>query len=282
MHTTTKPRPNDKTHADPGYCWGQKDAMALQAITQAGAAGITGAELRQLVRSTQAGVAAMMTRLRGKGHAVLARREERNASRFFMAEHFPGKWSRPGSGVQRVDVRAKVLELVSRPCGASRTEITSALRVERRAFARVVLNELIAAGAVRECWMLSDHHRRLVRMFAGPPAPGWMSGPRQVKKAPPKAARPKPAKLPRGTQPKAASLKPAAAAPVQLPRSAQPWQPPQPKALPPVIIPANVKRTVAPAPLFDHRYQVDPATRVVGGFATLGMGRYLNDERRTA
>jgi hypothetical protein len=261
-----KPRANDTTHADPGYCWGQKDAIALQAITQAGAAGITGAELRQLVRSSQAGVAAMMTRLRGKGHALLARREEHNRSRFFLAEHFPGKWSRPGSGVQRVDVRAKVLELVSRPCGASRTEITCALRVERRAAARLVLNELIEAGAVRECWMLSENHRRLVRVFAGPPAPGWLTGPRQVKKAQPKAVRPKPAPV----------------AAVQLPRSAQPWQPPQPKALPEPIIPPGVKRTVAPAPLFDHRYQVDPATRVVGGFATLGMGRYLNDERRQA
>ena len=36
--------------------------------------------------------------------------------------------------------------------------------------------------------------------------------------------------------------------------------------------------TVCPAPRWDSRYQIDPETRVVGGFRTLGMGRYL-DER---
>jgi len=35
--------------------------------------------------------------------------------------------------------------------------------------------------------------------------------------------------------------------------------------------------TVCPAPKWDHRYQIDPETRVVGGFASLGMGRYLDE-----
>lgn len=43
-----------------------------------------------------------------------------------------------------------------------------------------------------------------------------------------------------------------------------------------VITPAGVKRTVGPSVSYDPRYQVDPATRVVGGFATLGPGRYLD------
>lgn len=33
--------------------------------------------------------------------------------------------------------------------------------------------------------------------------------------------------------------------------------------------------TVCPSLSFDPRYQVDPATRVIGGFATMGVGRYL-------
>lgn len=35
--------------------------------------------------------------------------------------------------------------------------------------------------------------------------------------------------------------------------------------------------TICPAPKWDSRYQIDPAMRVVGGFATLGMGRYIDD-----
>lgn len=37
-----------------------------------------------------------------------------------------------------------------------------------------------------------------------------------------------------------------------------------------------------PAPRFDARYQVDPDTRVVGGFATAGIGRYLTPEQLEA
>lgn len=42
----------------------------------------------------------------------------------------------------------------------------------------------------------------------------------------------------------------------------------------------DVKPVVVPGmPAFDLRYQVDPSTRVVGGFASLGPGRYLEDTR---
>lgn len=43
----------------------------------------------------------------------------------------------------------------------------------------------------------------------------------------------------------------------------------------PVIVPENVKRTVCPPWTHDVRYQLPPGTRVVGGWATMGMGRYL-------
>lgn len=45
-----------------------------------------------------------------------------------------------------------------------------------------------------------------------------------------------------------------------------------------IVIPADVKRTRCPAPAFDSRYQIDPSERVLGGFATLGVGRYLEAE----
>lgn len=41
------------------------------------------------------------------------------------------------------------------------------------------------------------------------------------------------------------------------------------------INPNGVRKVVLPATTHDPRYQVDPATRVEGGFAAAGIGRYL-------
>jgi len=41
--------------------------------------------------------------------------------------------------------------------------------------------------------------------------------------------------------------------------------------------PAGPKYVVCPAPKFDSRYQIDPNERIVGGFASLGIGRYLDE-----
>lgn len=43
-----------------------------------------------------------------------------------------------------------------------------------------------------------------------------------------------------------------------------------------VIVPDTAIFTRCPSPAFDARFQIDPATRVVGGFATMGIGRYLD------
>lgn len=46
------------------------------------------------------------------------------------------------------------------------------------------------------------------------------------------------------------------------------------------IVPPGLKPQVLDGmPAFDPRYQVDPKTRVIGGFASLGPGRYLEDTR---
>ena len=37
----------------------------------------------------------------------------------------------------------------------------------------------------------------------------------------------------------------------------------------------NTREIKAPPVRFDPRYQIDPNTRIVGGFATMGIGRYL-------
>lgn len=53
---------------------------------------------------------------------------------------------------------------------------------------------------------------------------------------------------------------------------------PRPRAAPTpekTDISSGVKYTVRELPAFDARYQVDPQTHVLGGFATLGIGRYI-------
>ena len=45
----------------------------------------------------------------------------------------------------------------------------------------------------------------------------------------------------------------------------------------PVVVPEGVRHTVLPsAPAYDARYQCDPKERVIGGFASMGIGRYLD------
>ena len=42
-----------------------------------------------------------------------------------------------------------------------------------------------------------------------------------------------------------------------------------------VVVPSNVKIQYGPSFLYDPRYQVPPSTRIAGGFADMGIGRYL-------
>jgi len=65
------------------------------------------------------------------------------------------------------------------------------------------------------------------------------------------------------------------------------WTPPpklprmafKPRAKPEPVTPTAAPRIIrAPAWTHDPRYQLAPGERVVGGFASMGMGRYLGDE----
>ena len=42
-----------------------------------------------------------------------------------------------------------------------------------------------------------------------------------------------------------------------------------------VTLHAEFKHSVTLMPEYDARFQIDPATKVVGGFATMGIGRYI-------
>ena len=50
----------------------------------------------------------------------------------------------------------------------------------------------------------------------------------------------------------------------------------RPSAEAPITYTAHTKRTVAGGWTHDARYQLPPGERIVGGFATLGIGRYLD------
>ena len=52
------------------------------------------------------------------------------------------------------------------------------------------------------------------------------------------------------------------------------WRKPLPNARPSTGTPVI---TVCPAPRWDSRYQIDPNERIVGGFVSLGIGRYLDE-----
>ena len=46
-------------------------------------------------------------------------------------------------------------------------------------------------------------------------------------------------------------------------------------AVAPAIIPPTVRVQIGPSAAYDARYQLPPGERLIGGFASLGIGRYL-------
>jgi hypothetical protein len=260
-----------KAAANRLYQYGQKEAIAVAAVTEAGAAGILSDDLRELLQSTQFGVAAMMTRLRKEGHEIVGRRDRHNASRFYLAKFAP-----PGgrSEIMPADREeaARLLPIIA----ASGPEGLDYYKIPHET-PRKYRGGLAALRAQGLAYVTKYSTAHGMHVFAHAEwLDAYIAGLRKAKQPRPKPA-PKPAKV--------AKVKPAKQAkpkPQPMPRAAQPWTPPQPKELPAPIIPAGVKPTVIPAPKFDKRYQVDPSTRVLGGFATMGIGRYLEDTRSAA
>jgi hypothetical protein len=162
-------------------------------------------------------------------------------------------------------VREQILYRAGRPGGDSRYGIIGSFSVPRRDAGRTMLDEMVAAGEVIRAQRPAAHGR-------GMPAVQFFTDPAEARKWEQSAdlsPRPKPAKL-----------KPMNFATLVDPSNRKKgahWASLPSKSAPQAITPAGVKRTVVPGmPAFDARYQVDPSTRVVGGFASMGPGRYLD------
>lgn len=250
-----------------------KDVQILRMLTEAAGQGIASRELQAAMQTTRKGACASIWRLRQQGHEIKFRREEGGRARFFLAEHFPGSWVRPKREPRPAivaDVAQRLRELVNRPEGACRLDIVLTMCSSRRAAARKELARMIEAGEAAEYFNPRPVGRPMVRLFAGKPPEGWFTAAELIQRRKAKTAKPpKPEKQPKPKSSKKATT---------IQRSAKPWTPPEPKQLPPAIIPPTVKVQVLPSVQIDVRYQVDPRTRVVGGFATMGAGRYLEGQ----
>jgi hypothetical protein len=155
----------------------------------------------------------------------------------------------------------RLIARASAPGGASPEQIRSTHKTEHRLLAVEELARLVAAGRVLEFHRpaLGGLGRASRRYFTDPVAGRqWVAeaadAPRRVANAT------KLRDLREQTEGRAwRNLKPAVQA--------------EPRK---VHVPATVKRTVAHTAQFDPRFQCDPRERIVGGFASLGPGRYLD------
>jgi hypothetical protein len=172
-----------------------------------------------------------------------------------------------------VTIASRIINRCSRPSGASRHELTSHLfDAVQRPEARQCLDELVDAGLVLRFTRPACGGR-------GQPAKQYFTDAEcGAKWAAAVAVVPRHAPQPKSTY----RAKPITISDKR--RHAGVFLPPGPvrsTVLPadaPVIVPANVKRTVCPSHAYDSRYQIDPSTRVVGGFASAGIGRYLDNQ----
>lgn len=170
-----------------------------------------------------------------------------------------------------MSIAEKILERCSRPGGSDRASLVALFGHLQRKTARQCIDDMVASGDVlRFTRRPANGKGRDAQQYFTDAADGqrWASEqnvePRaaSVRKALRKAA-PKPVPLTISKKRERVTVLAADA-----------------DADADVIVPAGLKVQVIPGmPAVDPRYQVDPNTRVVGGFASLGPGRYLEDTR---
>jgi hypothetical protein len=165
-----------------------------------------------------------------------------------------------------VSVTDRIIARCSRPEGCDRSTLVAQFRQYQRQIVRQRIDEMVAGGELlRFTRRTSNGRGRDSQQYFTDAADGqrWAAAtviePRQsnVRKAARKKADYKPVPLviskPKGEAAVFASA--------------------------PAVVPAGLKPTVLPGmPKFDARYQVDPSTRVAGGFASAGIGRYLDTQ----
>lgn len=247
--------------------YGRRPQIIRDAVTAAGAKGITPEELAAIAETNVRSLVVVLSRLRTSAgvQTVSVRSSHNGEARYYMAEHDPriaGLKVRPASA-RAAREWAEVVKAAG-PDGVCCDKLAAnATRFQREPIFKAMRHEGWAFFST-----YSPVHGR--RAFA---TAEWaeayrvkLYGGKKINRT--AYVRPEPVKVP-----KAPAAKPT---PVVV-KSEKPWTPPQKKTLPTPIIPQTVKVQQCPAPMFFNRYKVDPAERIVGGFASLGPGRYLED-----
>ncbi len=168
-------------------------------------------------------------------------------------------------GRPRKPMREILMSKVSRPDGMSREDIVNRIKGSRRSEGAQVLDQLVGEGVIHRAQSTGGPGRPAVRYFSDKAdAERWKTSRVEAKKAD-------------TTKTKLKGLASKALAPLTAQAAGKAWRNLQQRLEPtPAIVPATVKRTVCPSVSFDPRFQCDPRQRVVGGFATMGPGRYLD------
>jgi hypothetical protein len=151
---------------------------------------------------------------------------------------------------QPARIRARLREIASSPFGLKLRDLHDRLHRPDRKLARVLLDELVAEGKL---FAVDQHAQRNARFFLSAlAAQAWIDGGRKDRQV----------------------IRKAGLVSVHESQPGSGWRVKRepPKRAEPLGAP---KVTVVPTPQFDPRYQVDPAERVIGGFASMGVGRYL-------
>lgn len=168
-----------------------------------------------------------------------------------------------------MSIAEKILERCSRPEGSDRASLVALFRQYQRTEARHRIDQLVDTGDVlRFTRRPANGKGRDAQQYFTDAADGqrWASE--------------------QNVEPRAASVRKAARkakpnpVPLTISKKRERVTVLAADADADVIVPAGLKVQVIPGmPAVDPRYQVDPGTRVVGGFASLGPGRYLEDTR---
>lgn len=244
--------------ADRKFQYGQKARLIIDMIVAGGPLGADPKDIARELRTTQRSIAQIVIRARGEGMAIQCLRMQGHSVRYYgpgMAPQDPDG-ATPAARIAMDEVRARLV--AAGPAGLLREDARADMT--RGRFAETLTN-LRKAGKLHNSPPQIAPYRLYAEAEFVP-----------VYVAPAKAPKPKAVPKPK---PKAARV--AGLQDVRINATSPHWRNLPPRPTPVVVVPENVKRTYGICPQFDDRYQVDPKTRVIGGFASMGIGRYLED-----
>ena len=240
----------------PSNCKHPKVAALLRGM---GASGLSAEEIAAAIGSSRKSAKCIVDRLRSGGLDVVTVRSRDNTCRYYLPELVPVKAAYirpPGAEGRLFDAL-----VAAGPAGVGWEDVQRSMTFASFERARALLRK---AGKLHGC---KSGHRAT--------APRYYSQPEYV---PPPPVKAKPAAKPKAAPKTITYSKKRAEEKL---RTVSPhWKSLPSKVAPQPANPRNVQPVrVEGMPAYDLRYQLPPDTRVLGGFATMGVGRYLEDAR---